>query len=398
MSVSTTSVTGVSTGGTGQGVLLVLLSVVSVAATTLLAPILPRMIAEFAATDPAAEQKAVLALAVPALVVAITAPFMGRVIDSFGRKRLLVVALIAYAIIGILPAFLNDLGAIIASRVALGIAEAAIMTASTTMIGDYFRGGDREKWFVAQASAASISAIIFFGIGGALGEVNWRNAYYVYAVALLSVPIALAILREPAKTEAEQQVTALRFPWSRVIWLYLIAFVGAIIFFIPQIQVAFLLEERLVTSPALVGITTAIGAVAVPVGSIIYKLRSKAPFWLNLLSAFVLMAAGLALMAWGPEYYTFLAGIIVANLGCGIFLPLMLTSIMAHLHFDLRGRGTGGWQTAFFLGNFVSPLLILAVAGAAGGLSGNAVGIVAVAALVAAVVTLLIRPRNELAA
>ena len=398
MSVSTTSVTGVSTGGTGQGLLLVLLSVVSVAATTLLAPILPRMIAEFAATDPAAEQKAVLALAVPALVVAITAPFMGRVIDSFGRKRLLVVALIAYAIIGILPAFLNDLGAIIASRVALGIAEAAIMTASTTMIGDYFRGGDREKWFVAQASAASISAIIFFGIGGALGEVNWRNAYYVYAVALLSVPIALAILREPAKTEAEQQVTALRFPWSRVIWLYLIAFVGAIIFFIPQIQVAFLLEERLVTSPALVGITTAIGAVAVPVGSIIYKLRSKAPFWLNLLSAFVLMAAGLALMAWGPEYYTFLAGIIIANLGCGIFLPLMLTSIMAHLHFDLRGRGTGGWQTAFFLGNFVSPLLILAVAGAAGGLSGNAVGIVAVAALVAAVVTLLIRPRNELAA
>jgi MFS family permease len=398
MSVSTTSVTGVSTGGTGQGVLLVLLSVVSVAATTLLAPILPRMIAEFAATDPAAEQKAVLALAVPALVVAITAPFMGRVIDSFGRKRLLIVALIAYAIIGILPAFLNDLGAIIASRVALGIAEAAIMTASTTMIGDYFRGGDREKWFVAQASAASISAIIFFGIGGALGEANWRNAYYVYAVALLAVPIALAILREPAKTEAEQQVTALRFPWSRVIWLYLIAFVGAIIFFIPQIQVAFLLEERLVTSPAVVGITTAIGAVAVPVGSIIYKLRSKAPFWLNLLSAFVLMAAGLALMAWGPEYYTFLAGIIIANLGCGIFLPLMLTSIMAHLHFDLRGRGTGGWQTAFFLGNFVSPLLILAVAGAAEGLSGNAVGIVAVAALVAAVVTLLVRPRNELAA
>jgi MFS family permease len=174
--------------------------------------------------------------------------------------------------------------------------------------------------------------------------------------------------------------------------------VGAITFFIPQIQVAFLLEERLVTSPAVVGITTAIGAVAVPVGSIIYKLRSKSPFWLNLLSAFVLMAAGLALMAWGPEYYTFLAGIIIANLGCGIFLPLMLTSIMAHLHFDLRGRGTGGWQTAFFLGNFVSPLLILAVAGAAGGLSGNAVGIVAVAALVAAVVTLLVRPRNELAA
>jgi MFS family permease len=393
MSMATTSVGATTTGSTGQGLLLVLLSLVSVAATTLLAPIIPMMVSEFAATDPAAEQKAVLALAIPALVVAITAPFMGKVIDSFGRRRLLVVALVAYAIIGILPAFLGSLEQIILSRVALGFAEAAIMTASTTLIGDYFRGADREKWFVAQASAASISAIVFFGIGGALGEINWRYTYYVYAAALLAVPVALAILREPAKTEAERTVGNLRFPWGSVLWLYLIAFVGAIIFFIPQIQVAFLLNERGITSPQTIGLTTAIGAIAVPLGSIIYKLRAERIFWHNLALAFVLMTAGLALMAWGPEYYSFVAGIVVANLGCGIFLPLMVTAIMLHLHFDLRGRGTGGWQTAFFIGNFVSPLLILALAAAAGGTSG-AVGVFAIAAAVAAAVTLVKRPHN----
>ncbi|MDP3895578.1 MAG: MFS transporter [Mesorhizobium sp.] len=394
MSIATNDVAGSTTAGTGQGLLLVLLSLVSVAATTLLAPIIPMMVAEFAAADPAAEQKAVLALAIPALVVAVTAPFMGKVIDSFGRRNLLVASLIAYALIGVLPAFLGSLEQIIVSRVALGFAEAAIMTASTTLIGDYFRGADREKWFVAQASAASISAIVFFGIGGALGEVNWRYTYYVYGVALLAVPLALAILREPAKTEAERTATNLRFPWNSVIWLYVIAFVGAIIFFIPQIQVAFLLNERGITSPQTIGLTTAIGAVAVPLGSIIFKLRAQRIFWHNLLIAFALMAAGLALMAWGPEYYSFVAGIVVANLGCGIFLPLMVTAIMAHLHFDLRGRGTGGWQTAFFIGNFVSPLFILGLAGAAGGTSA-AVGVFAIAAAVAAVVTLAIRPRND---
>jgi MFS family permease len=392
MSVATTA--GADTrAGTGQGILLVLLSLVSVAATTLLAPIIPNMVAEFAAADPAAEQKAVLSLAVPALVVALSAPFMGRIIDRTGRKRLLVGSLVAYGIIGVLPAFLASLEQIIVSRVALGFAEAAIMTASTTLIGDYYRGAEREKWLVAQASAASISAIVFFGVGGALGEAGWRNTYYVYALAIVAAPIAIALLHEPTKTAAEKAVSNLRFPWASVLWLYGVAFVGAIIFFIPQIQVGFLLNERGVTSPATIGITTAIGAIAVPVGSIIFKLRAQKPFWHNLALSFVLMAAGLALMAWGPEYYSFVAGIVVANLGCGIFLPLMVTAIMTHLHFDLRGRGTGGWQTAFFIGNFVSPLLILGIAGAVGGASG-AVGVFAVVAVIALAATLLTRPAN----
>jgi MFS family permease len=396
MSVATTAGADMR-AGTSQGTLLVLLSLVSVAATTLLAPIIPNMVADFAATDPAAEQKAVLSLAVPALVVALSAPFMGRVIDGFGRKRLLVASLVAYGIIGVLPAFLQSLEQIIVARIALGFAEAAIMTASTTLIGDYYRGAEREKWLVAQASAASIAAIIFFGVGGALGEAGWRNTYYVYALAIVAAPIAMMLLHEPTKTAAEKAVSNLRFPWGSVIWLYAIAFVGAIIFFIPQIQVAFLLNERGVTSPATIGITTAIGAIAVPVGSIIFKFRAQKMFWHNLALSFVLMAAGLALMAWGAEYYSFVAGIVVANLGCGIFLPLMITAIMAHLHFDLRGRGTGGWQTAFFIGNFVSPLLILAIAAAAGGASA-AVGVFAIVAIVAFAGTLLTRPANAAAA
>ena len=396
MSIATASIGSGGRAGTSQGILLVVLSLVSVAATTLLAPIVPNMVAEFAAVDPAAEQKGILALAIPALVVALVAPFMGKVIDSFGRKRLLVWSLVAYAIIGVLPAHLGSLEAIIGSRVALGFAEAAIMTASTTLIGDYWRGAERDKWFVAQASAASIAAIVFFGLGGALGESNWRNAYYVYGLAVVAAPLAMMLLREPARTEVEQAVTGLRFPWKQVAWLYAIAFVGALIFFIPQIQVGFLLNERGVTSPQTIGITTAIGAIAVPVGSIIFKLRAQATFWHNLLLAFALMAAGLALMAWGSGYYWFVAGIVVANLGCGIFLPLMVTAIMAHLHFDLRGRGTGGWQTAFFIGNFVSPLLVLAFAAAVGGTS-SAVGVFAAISAAAAVATLAARPRNAVA-
>ena len=54
-----------------------------------------------------------------------------------------------------------------------------------------------------------------------------------------------------------------------------------------------------------------------------------------------------------------MAGWNATGLGCGITLPAILTSIMAKLSFDQRGRGTGGWQTAFFVGNFLSPVIVL---------------------------------------
>jgi MFS family permease len=141
--------------GAAQGILLCLFSLVSVAAAVLLAAIMPTIVAHFSPVDPAAEGKGLLALAAPSLMVAITSPIIGRVVDAVGRRRVLVVSLVLYGVAGIAPAFLNDLNLIIVSRFFLGIVEGAIMTSSTTLIGDYFSGGEREKWLVMQVVFAS---------------------------------------------------------------------------------------------------------------------------------------------------------------------------------------------------------------------------------------------------
>ena len=44
----------------------------------------------------------------------------GRPLDRFGRRRTLIWALVLYAIAGVMPMFLDDLGSIIASRVVVG--------------------------------------------------------------------------------------------------------------------------------------------------------------------------------------------------------------------------------------------------------------------------------------
>jgi MFS family permease len=62
---------------------------------------------------------------------------------------------------------LTNLFQIIGSRFVLGIFEAVIMTVSTALIGDYFKGDAREKWIGIQIGAVSVSAIILIALGGA---------------------------------------------------------------------------------------------------------------------------------------------------------------------------------------------------------------------------------------
>jgi MFS family permease len=92
---------------------------------------------------PGAEYWVPIALTVPALCIALLSPVAGAVVDVFGRRRTLLTALFLYALVGVLPLILDSLPAIIMSRVVLGAMEAAIVTSSTTLIGDYFQGPER---------------------------------------------------------------------------------------------------------------------------------------------------------------------------------------------------------------------------------------------------------------
>ena len=71
-------------------------------------------------------------------------------------------------------------------------------------------------------------------------------------------------------------------------------------------------------------------------------------------------------------------GAAIANLGCGMLLPNMITWALSTLPADKRGKGTGAWQAASFLGQFLSPLCILGLKTMTGSLS-TAVVIYAVA-------------------
>jgi sugar phosphate permease len=62
-------------------------------------------------------------------------------------------------------------------------------------------------------------------------------------------------------------------------------------------------------------------------------------------------------------------GAVIASAGTGLLLPTLLTWALSGLSFAERGRGTGLWTSAMFIGQFFCPLVLLAVAGLVSGLS-----------------------------
>jgi hypothetical protein len=84
-------------------------------------------------------------------------------------------------------------------------------------------------------------------------------------------------------------------------------------------------------------------------------------------------------------------GAVIASAGTGLLLPTLLTWALSGLDFAERGRGTGMWTAAMFIGQFFCPLVLLAVSVPLGGLSGAVLALGVLTALVAAAAPLIVR-------
>lgn len=361
------------------GISLLLPITLTTMAIVLLTPIVPDLMVRFADV-PDHEYWVPMILTLPSLCVALLCPVAGMLGDYFGRRRLLLFSFLLYAAVGVAPVFLTDLTHILISRVGVGIAEALVYVLSTTMIGDYYRGAARDKWLAAQTAFASMSALLFFNLGGILGESGWRTPFWAYASALVMLALVWKFTWEPGKDDAEaaakrgqgpQSLSWAGFPWARMAMIAAITIYGSIFFYTVQIQAPSGLAELGLTSPAERGFLTSIASIGVPLGTFFYsRLGTRWPVGRLLLLEFALLSLGFMLMARAGSVTVFLSGCFINQVGAGLLLPTLLVWSMSILSFEVRGRGTGFWQSAFALGQFLSPVVVTLAGKHAGGLLG----------------------------
>jgi MFS family permease len=347
--------------GAPTGILLLLMTTLAVMGNVMISPILPRIIQHFS-TVPHISVLVPLMVVVPALCIALTSPIAGIFTDTVGRKTVLLFAFVVYAAAGTAPCWLDSISLIIVSRVFVGLAEACIMTASTTLIADCFSGASRQRWLAGQTGVATISAVVLIALGGILGEHSWRTPFFAYGLALaFFVPSLWLLPSRPRKALSFAGSVHLGKALKTIFGLCILTVIGSIAFYITPIQTSLVLASRGITSPATIGIASAIANIATPVGSLLFSRIGRRPPMHLIAASFAIIGLGLVVFGEASTFWPTMAGAVLANLGSGLLLPVLVSTSTMRLPEKLRGQGVGLWTACFFLGQFCSPLSVAAL-------------------------------------
>lgn len=363
--------------GSASVVVLLMCSMMTVMAGATISPSLPQMVRAFQGT-PNADVLVRLVITITSLAIALTATPVGALADRVGRLPILITGIALYVIAGTGGLWIDDLTVLLASRVLLGIAVAAIMTSASALIGDYFDGPKRAKILGWQGSAMGFGGVVFITLGGLLAQTGWRGPFWVYAIPIFLLIAVPMVLHEPARAPRRAPGEAAeKEPQHQRYMLYGSAFLLMAGFYAIPVQMPFLLAERGYTDPQIAGmalgtVTLVSATASLNFGAITRRVRPGLVVPLAALTAGIgVLLAGLATSL--PVTFAALA---IAGFGLGLTMPGMTSFLMRITPRARLGRVMGGYTTAIFLGQFASPLMLqpmISAGGTAAGVTSAAV-------------------------
>ena len=358
--------------GFAQGLVIVLIGFLPMMAIVTLMPIVPALVKNFQHV-PNIQTLAPLVLSAPGLCVALFSPFAGVLTDRIGRRRLLLIFATLYGVGGVLPYFLSSFEALFAGRLLLGVGEAFILTVGNALLGDYFEKEQRAKWLMWQSLMGPLAGMFLVTGSGRLSMFAWNLPFLIYGVALLLAVLAFFTVFEPQRhTErsggADEPGSAAGFPTGLMVRIAATTFVLSAIYFVYTLQFSLALDQMGVKKGSDLGTYTAIASVGVPIGSILYKFISGRSNAFQFTVLFLLLGTGLIGIGMSLGLEATLGFAFVQQLAAGMVIPVLISWSLRELPERFRGRGMGWWCSAFFLGQFVSPLFVTFVRGWAGGL------------------------------
>jgi MFS family permease len=263
-----------------------------------------------------------LIVTLPSLSMAVMAPLAGHIIDRFGRRRLILGGIIAYAMAGYRNAF-NNFG-----------------------------------------------SVVYLLLGGFLAALDWRAPFLIYLSAFALLPFAWRHLYEPSPGHQAPRPTAdgsqelPKVPWIAIGGNYLAAILFGLSFYMIPTQLPFHLDALGFRDPSVAGLGIAVSTLTTGITSLFYgTIRRFLGTSSMFVYGFALAAIGFARVALTDDLVAMFSGLALFGVGMGSITANFSIRLLEITPVHVRGRVMGGQNASIMMGFFLSPFLSQTVAG-----------------------------------
>ncbi|MCE5271713.1 MFS transporter [bacterium] len=339
-----------------------MITMVAIMGVSSITPALPLVMRQFGLT----ESRVGLLITCFTLPGVLFTPILGVWADRYGRKTVLVPALLLFGLAGSACALVNNFHLLLALRFVQGLGAASLGSLNVTLIGDLFSGERRTAAVGLNAGVLSVGAASYPAVGGLLATFGW---HFPFLLPLLALPIGLTVLlrlEAPHPGADEHLWGYLAGIWRSVMnpqalalfassTLTFIMFYGPCLTFMPL-----LLDASFGARPALIGaimssmsLTNAAVAASMPRLVRHFSRRSL------IASAYILFAAAMLLVRFAPHsVWFFFLPTMLLGVGMGLNGPQMVELLTGIAPLKHRGGFMSINGLVLRLGQTLGPLLM----------------------------------------
>lgn len=379
-------------------VLIFAITLSGIMGNSLIAPVLPDLLAELAIDDRGAGF-VIAAVALPGIVVA---PLIGFLADRLGRRAVIVPCLALFGVAGLGVAAAPSFAVLLAARILQGVGAAGLINLAVVIIGDHWSGRRRTELLGRNTAMLTVGLASFPLVSGVLAELTtWRVALLPQGLALLVALWAWAVL-DPVRPES---VPALREQLSGVgevvrrPTIVTTLFVGVVLFvlifglFLATLPLH--LEREFGLGAGSRGLMLSIPAVTASLVAFnLGRLTDAFSTRRVMIASATLYAVSFALMGVAPMIALLVLAVALYGVGEGALIPILQDVAVSEAPDQHRGGVVAVWVAAVRFGQTIGPLIAAGVLAATGTATTLLLGSLVAAALVAVVVLgPLARPR-----
>jgi MFS family permease len=293
------------------------------------------------------------------------APVLGVLADLWGRKRILVPALMLFGIAGGACGFVRDFNLLLALRFLQGMGAASLASLNVTIIGDLYSGNELAAAMGYNATVLNIGTASYPAIGGILATLGWFYPFFLPFIAIPMGFLVLFSLKNPGPKNRQGLKVYLGNAWKgiksrQILILFLTSIVTFIILYGPYLTyLPILLSHSFQASSFTIGIIMSIMSLTTAVSSSqLGRLSKRYSHKTLLLSAFIFYAVALVIIPFIHSLWLLPLPIIIFGMGHGMTYPNIQTLLAALAPSENRGAFMSINGMVLRLGQTLGPVLM----------------------------------------